>query len=168
MLDQVTTDLHSPAFIKTLTREALKYREVHREDPAKDLRTEIKEVETRITKMMELGAQLENPAPALREVDTLERRRGLLAEEIARREKEYMAASLLDHVTEAHVAQFLAGIAVNMEEMDREALKDFLSTLVERVTLDPGSHECQIHYRIGLDMRNKVASPTGFEPVLRP
>jgi hypothetical protein len=34
VLDQVTTDLHSPTFIKTLAREALKYRVAYREDPA--------------------------------------------------------------------------------------------------------------------------------------
>ncbi len=50
--------------------------------------------------------------------------------------------------------------------MDRENLKDFLSTLIEQVTLDPVSHECQVNYRIGMDLRNKVASPRGFEPLL--
>lgn len=78
--------------------------------------------------MTELGTQLENPAPALREVDKLERHRGTLTAEITRLEKEYMAASLLDNITEAHVEKFLAGIAENMEEMDREALKDSLPT----------------------------------------
>ena len=66
------------------------------------------------------------------------------------------------------MAQFLAGVAANIEEMDREALKDFLSTLVERITLDPANHECQIHYRIGLDQRTKVASPRAFVPCANP
>jgi len=39
--------------------------------------------------------------------------------------------------------------------MDREAMKDFITTLAERITLDPASHECQINYRIGRDLRNK-------------
>ncbi len=168
VLNQIMTDLHSTTFIKALTREAIKYREIHREDPAKDLRIEVKEIETRIAKMMELGAQMENPAPALREVDTLEKRRSILVEEVTRLEKEYMAASLLDCITETHVQKFLVGIAENMDEMDREAMKDFITTLVERITLDPASHECQINYRIGLDLRNKVASPRGFEPLSPP
>ena len=169
VLNQIMTDLYSTAFIKTLTREAIKYREAHREDPAKDLRIETKEIETRIAKMMELGAQMENPAPALREVDTLERRRSILVEEVMRLEKEYMAASLLDCITETHVQKFLVGIAENMDETDREAMKDFITPLVERITLDPASHECQINYRIGLDLRNKVASPRlrAEWPVLR-
>ena len=39
---------------------------------------------------------------------------------------------------------------------------------VERITLDPTNHECQINYRIGRDLRNKMASPRGFEPLLPP
>lgn len=162
VVNQIMTGLHSTAFIKTLAMETVKYREAHREDPTKDLRIEVKEIETRIAKMMELGAQMENPAPALREVDTLERRRNIVAEEITRIEKEYMAASLLDCITETHVQKFLVGIAENMDEMDREAMKDFITTLVERITLDATSHECQINYRIGLNLRNKMVSPRGL------
>lgn len=168
VFDQIMADLYSPKFVKTLTREAIKYREAHREDPAGEMRGEIRDVENRIAKMMELASQLENPAPALREVDKLEARRGALAAEICRLEQEYVAASLLDNITESHVERFLRGVAANMEELDRESLKDFLSTLVERITLDPASHECQINYRIGVDLRNKVASPRGFEPLLPP
>ncbi len=61
---------------------------------------------------------------------------------------------------------FLNGIAENIDAMGREALKDFLSSLVDEVTLDPVSHECQVNYRISLDLRHRVASPRGFEPLL--
>ncbi|MBK9132469.1 MAG: recombinase family protein [Gammaproteobacteria bacterium] len=168
VLDQVLTDLHSPDFVKTLTREAIKYREAHREDPAKNLRIEIKEVEARISKLMEMATQMDTPAPALRQVEKLEGTRLTLADEIERQEKEYTAASLLDNITETHVERFLGGIAENMEIMDREGLKDFLSSLIGQITLNPTTHECQIDYRIGIDLRNKVASPRGFEPLLPP
>ena len=35
-----------------------------------------------------------------------------------------------------------------------------LSSLVDRV-----SHECRINYRISLDLRNKVASPSGLSSI---
>ncbi len=50
--------------------------------------------------------------------------------------------------------------------MERENLKDFRSTLIDEVTLDPVSQECQVNYRISMDLRHKVASPRGFEPLL--
>ena len=53
-----------------------------------------------------------------------------------------------------------------MDSLNREALKDFLYNLIGQITLDPATHECQIDYRIAVDLRNKVASPRGFEPLL--
>ncbi len=75
---------------------------------------------------------------------------------------------MLGNITEANVKRFLGGIAENMESMEREGLKDLLRSLIEQITLDPRSHECQINYRIGVDLRNKVASPRGVEPLLPP
>jgi site-specific DNA recombinase len=166
VLNQVMKDLLSPEFVKQLTREAIKYREAHRVDPAENQRTEATKLEARISKMMEMASGLENPAPALREVDKLERARNTLLSEIGRLETEYTAASIFDNISEDKIKQFLGGIAEDMESLNRESLKDFLSNIIGRVTLDPASHECQIDYRIGIDLGDKVASPRGFEPLL--
>ena len=85
---------------------------------------------------------------------------------MSRREQEYTSAALLDNITEADVKTLLGGIAENIDAMNRETLKDFLSSLIDQVTLDPVSHECPVNYRISMDVRNKVASPRGFEPLL--
>ncbi|GEM_PF-5538269 len=56
-------------------------REARQEDPAQDLRLKVKELGTRILKMMGLAAQMENPTPALRETEKLEEsRKGITAE----------------------------------------------------------------------------------------
>ena len=55
-----------------------------------------------------------------------------------------------------------------MNSLSREALKDFLSNLIGQMTLDPASLECQIDYRIAVDLRNKMASPRGVEPLSPP
>ncbi len=73
--------------------------------------------------MMEMVTDLENPGPALREVDKLERARNSLLSEISRLEAEYTAASMLDSISEVKIEQFLRGIAENMESLSREALK---------------------------------------------
>jgi hypothetical protein len=64
--------------------------------------------------------------------------------------------------------RFLRGIAENIESLSREALKDFLANVIGQVTLDPATHECQIKYRIGINLGDKVASPRGVEPLLPP
>ncbi len=48
----------------------------------------------------------------------------------------------------------------------RESLKELLGMLTEKVLLDPESLEGDIHYRIGIENRNKMASPRGVEPLL--
>ena len=79
-------------------------------------------------------------------------------------ETEYTAASMLDGISESKIKLFLRGIAENMESLSREALKDFLSNVIGQVTMDPATHECQINYRIGINLGDKVASPGGVEP----
>lgn len=114
-------------------------------------------------KMMEMASNLKDPAPALREVDKLECDRNALLSEIGRLETEYTAASMLDNISEAKIEQFLRGIAENMESLSREALKDFLTNVIGQVSLDPATHECQINYRIGINLGDKMASPRGFD-----
>ena len=56
----------------------------------------------------------------------------------------------------------LANLANELQEYDRESLKDFLGTMLDRVDLDPEAMSCQLHYRISVPRRNKLASPRGF------
>jgi hypothetical protein len=119
--------------------------------------------------MMGMASELENPSPALREVDKLERARNALLSEIRRLETEYTAASMLGDISESKIEHFLRGIAESMDSLSREALNDFLSNVIGQVTLDPTTHECQINYRIGINLGDKTASPRGFDliPQLR-
>jgi len=163
VLDQLSSDLKSSAFITALTREAQKFREAHRSDPAEDLRPEVVKIADQISKMMGMASQLEDPAPALREIDILEKKRKTLVAEIQKQAQEYTSAALLENYTESHVTSFLSGMSENMEGMDREALKDLLSSIIDRITLDPVSHEAEASYRFAADLRNKMASPRGFD-----
>lgn len=72
--------------------------------------------------------------------------------------KEFLAAAERD-------AKGPVDIAVRGQ---REALKDMLASLAEKIVLDPASLECEIQYRIGIQGRNKLASPRGFAPRLPP
>ena len=73
---------------------------------------------------------------------------------------------MLDDISEAKVKQFLLGLAEDIDLLSKESLKEFLPNLIGQVILNPATHECQIDYRIAVDLRNKVASPRGFEPLL--
>ena len=55
---------------------------------------------------------------------------------------------MLDGISEAQIKQYLCGIAENMGTLSRDALKNFLSNIIGRGTLDPANHICWIDYRI--------------------
>ena len=117
---------------------------------------------------MELATSLKDPGPALRKIEELEEQRKLVAADIASIEKEQGINAGMAKVTEPMVKQLLCGVVEEMRVMRREALKDLLAALAEKIVLDPTNLDCQIHYRIGIDDRNKLASPRGFELRLPP
>jgi len=77
-------------------------------------------------------------------------------------------SSALREIKESDVAKMLEAMAENMASLDREALKDMLNGFVNKITLDPATLAGSIHYKIPVQSRNSVASPTRFELVLSP
>jgi site-specific DNA recombinase len=101
-------------------------------------------------------AQTDDPAkPLRRQFEKLEQK--ALTEEIQSLDKESAVRNALANITDEQVATFLK---------DAVEPKALLNTVVSRITLDPGTHECQIHYQ--LPMWLSMASPRGFEPLLPP
>jgi hypothetical protein len=132
---------------------------------SEDFRSKITEVTQKIGRMMEFATKLDDPDPALRQVEKLEQERKSLLDEVRRLEQEDQAAKMIKSINEHHVRKLLQGIADNMQHMNREALKDMLASIVDRIELDPTDWTCQIHYRIGIEGRNKVASPRVTETI---
>lgn len=52
-------------------------------------------------------------------------------------------------------------------EMDRGLLKEALTGLIDKITLDPATLDCQIYYQIGMGRGNKMASPRGHQQCRR-
>ena len=75
----------------------------------------------------------------LRMIDEFERERKILAAEIAGLDKDAATRIALANITDDQVATVLK------ESADPKAL---LKTVVNRITLDPGTLECQIHYQL--------------------
>ncbi len=88
---------------------------------------------------MKMASELEIPTPALREVDKLEQTRNALLFEIGYLETDYTAASIFDNLSGDQIKQFLSGISEDIGSLNRESLKDFLSNILGRVTLDPAT-----------------------------
>ena len=115
-----------------------------------------------------MAAELANPSPVLRKVDDVEKERAGLERRIVELEKEDETAIALANVTEAQVKTMLGRLADDMRLYDRAELKDFLTSILDRVELDPHAATVQLCYRIPLHGGVSVASPRGFEPLLPP
>jgi site-specific DNA recombinase len=167
VVNQVIDDMKSAKFAEQLYDQARNYSTTKRDDPTAQMRKQLKDVLGKISKMMDIAAGLEEPGPALRKIDELERSRKSLAEEIERLETEHKVAEELQGVTLDRVQKILVDSVHEMQLMNRESMKDMLSNLIERIELHPSTFECQIHYRIGIG--NNVASPRGCPaiPALR-
>jgi hypothetical protein len=74
----------------------------------------------------------------------------------------------LRQIEEKDVKLILNGIAEGLDELDRDDLKEILRGLIERIAFDFSTLDGCIHYRIPVESRDLVASPTRFELVLPP
>lgn len=156
----VIADLTSPVFIRALLKEARKIQSALPVDPTGPLRERVAEISRQVTRAMTLAVQLENPGPALRMVDDLEKERTALAAEIQRQEQEQAQQQTLALMDETMIRQFLEGLADTLKQTDRDAMKDALAALIETIILDPDTQHAEIIYKIDVSDRNSLASPS--------
>lgn len=163
VLSQVRRDLQSTAFVRALVSTARK-RHARPAGTTEPLARELAALEKRIGRTVALAAELEDPAPVLRQVEALERERRELHQrrEEARREEE--SDRILAGVSEGSMRRLVTEIADTLvDDGDREALKDALRALAERIVLDPADLTCRVHYRVALVSRDRVVTPGGSE-----
>ncbi|MFC3549423.1 recombinase family protein [Lysobacter cavernae] len=167
VIDQVLEDLASPGFAPALvhaTRASL----ASDTDPAalRRISAEVTELATQISRAMDLAVQLSDPAPALRKVEELERKRAERAEQLQHLEAEAERAAWISKVGVTEVARMIAGIAADAKEAGRgELLRPVIISIVDRVEVDPQTLSGGICYRLATPESGvKLASPRGFEP----
>lgn len=159
ILGRVAKDLRSSAFSQALARQMKKSYGREFGGEIQRLRTSETAITARISRFMDMASQLETPGPVLRKIEELEKDRIRLAAEIKTAQRDAAMANAAATITDAQVGQLLDTIAGNMDGLDREQLKDFLTGFCEGITLDPDSVTARIHYKIPLALRNKMASP---------
>ena len=130
------------------------------------LRRRSDELTALIAKLADLAAQIDTPRPFLDKIRAAELERQALLDQIHAAEKEVETAEVLRAISTADVRKILGSLAAQLEQSDRESIKDFLAGMLERIELTLDTRECVIHYRISTG--DSLASPRGFEPRLPP
>ena len=167
-MKKLQKDLSSASFVSQLTRKAKQLVTKKRQSKAPMLKREINQVNQKITKVMDLMTESTNTAPFMRTVHELEDKRSLLLEKLQEVEREDLAVKSVQELTEFDVKRALDSLLKELENSDRESLKDFIQRVVKRVVVDDEENtRMTIHYRI-VSPGFSLASPRGFEPLLPP
>jgi hypothetical protein len=164
VLERIAADLRSRTFA---TRILERVRENAGREPfseARKLKNGAKTIERQISRLLDVAVDAATPAPVLRKVNELERSRVQMEKDAAELLLEAERARAAKSMTEAQVFEHLDELARGMEKLDRQRLKDFLHTVLEGITINPGETTLQVHYRIALRSRFKVASPRVEDP----
>lgn len=135
VLDQIATNLRSPESVRALVRAAQRE---HRVDvgPA---RQRVAALAEQVRRTVDLAAQMDDAAPALRRVEQLERERAAAAAELAELEREQSARAAIAAIGPTEIN------AIITETEPRRLLE----AVVGQITLDPDMRG-QIVYRLSM------------------
>ncbi len=162
----IKADMISDAFVRELVAEARRMSAPPSDERLKPLRDQVAAITARIGKFADLAAQSEAQRPFIEKINELERQRGKLAGELEELEVEQRTADVLRAIGEKDVKALLASLADHLQDVDREALKELIGGMLDRIELCPTSLSARLHYRFATG--ELVASPRGFEPRLPP
>jgi site-specific DNA recombinase len=167
-LAKLQSDLQSPSFITQLTKKAKRLVSKKKRARAPVIKQEINAINQKITKIMDLMTEAANTAPFMRTVHELEDKRASLVERLQEVEREELARQSIQQLTEFDVKRALGQLLSELENSDKDTLKDFIQQIVQRVIVDEeNTTQMTIYYCIVTRGFN-VASPRGFEPLLPP
>jgi hypothetical protein len=160
ILHQVAEDLRSDDFAKALVKSA--HKTANRTNDGAELekaQKEIRLIDARIDRLTSLLAETTATDTLLRKIESLEQERAGVQRQIEMVETASRQAVALKEIGERDVKTILNGIAENLDEMDRDDLKEILRGLVDRIVFDYSSMDCCIYYKIPVQTGELVASP---------
>ena len=169
ILQQITSDLQSEAFIKAIVKSA--QQSAKKSNDSSDLKTateEICAIDKKIENLTNLLTETTATATLLRKIESLEQERSGIQERVDSAELATQKVRAIQNIQESDVKAILNNIAVSIDEQDRDDIKEILRGLIDRIVFDDSTLDCCIYYKIPVKSRNLVASPTRFELVLPP
>ncbi len=117
-------------------------------------------ITNKIGRFGELAGEMENPRVFLEKIAALEIERTKLMGELTNLEADQQATEVFRAIGEKDVRQMLAGLAGHLEQVDREALKEMIGGMLEKIELCPTKESARLHYKLAAG--EFLASPRGF------
>lgn len=157
LVDRLNIDLLDDEFVRDLVADARRVSRPTNGDHIKPLRNEVEAITKRIAKLASLAADTETPRPFLDQIAPLERQREKLVAELERLEVEMRSAEVMRAIRDKDVRTLLSAVASSIDRLDREALKELMRSVLDKIELCPTTLACRLHYRIAAG--DLVASP---------
>lgn len=158
ILDQLSADLQSDQFLDALITQIQKANKQPAQlDEAKPLHKRINEIDSMISKAMDLVLKMDDPEPATRKIDELQAEKKAIEIEIASLDRQKAAQHALKQITRADIKRVLNGLSDSLERLNKDLIRSFIG----EISLDPDSLECLIRYRFTVPDRVNMASPRG-------
>lgn len=163
----IKADMVSDGFVRELVAEARRMSAPPPDARLKPLRDQVADINFKIGRLTDLLPQIDTPRPLLEKIRQLEQQREGLAADLAALEVEQQTAEVLRAIGEKDVKALLASLADHLQEIDREALKEMIEGMLEKVELCPTSLQARLHYRFATG--ELMASPRRTQefPALR-
>ncbi len=160
ILNQVTGDLQSDAFVKALVKSAHQFAEKTNDVAELELaQAEIRAIDAKIDKLSNLLAETTATAALLRKIEGFEQERLEIQQTIEHAAIAAQQAMSMCKIEEKDVRAILKHFAEGIDEEDRNDTKEILRSLIDRIVFDFTTLDCCIYYKIPINSRNLVASP---------
>lgn len=165
VLDMVSHDLRSPAFVEGLLQAA---RRIEPPDAAAEALAatwaQIERLEAQIGRMTAMLAETEARRPLLAQIEKWEGEREKLQASLIDHETRLKQARQVAAITAADIERILSELASNLDRLDPAELRDYLRNIISVITLEPTTRmTARITYRIPASSGDKLASPRRAE-----
>lgn len=165
VVGKIAHDLKSERFLAALVRDARRL--MAPEDEVKAIArayTEIEALDRKIAKVTALLPEGQQ-RPLMEQIGKWEREREQIRAGVIDLETRLKHARAIAGITERDVLQLLDHLADDLARLEPVQMKDFLRGLIDRVTMDPATLQCRIHYEIPAVSGDKLASPRGLTAI---
>lgn len=166
VLAQIAEDARSQSMVTDVLDTARAMIRDTEPDETRMVEKRLDRITGKLSRMVSMAADMENPGAVLREIDTLEAERDRIERSLEEARARQEGIRTLQELSEADVEAVLDDLARDVSASQDEALKTMLGGLLERIQLD--GQNLELHYGL---CGAWLASPRGFEsgpkPVIR-
>lgn len=162
VITQIREDITSKEFADAMIESSRKAMEKG-EDPKKlqKVKNGLASIQKKITRFIELAGEMDDPHEVLVKIRELQKEKAAHLEEIEKIEGICRQKEALDQISGDEILAILSDRLQEMQESKGLKLKQFITTLVDKITLDDVKLTLQITYKLSSKDSLLMASPRG-------